>query len=117
MLKSPLAFVALLLASSASGAATCAAISARIDAKIRAAGVQHYTLTTMDMGAEAAGKVVGSCDLGTKKIIYLQSSDAPGHAPAAGASSGAPEAPARPGAVLTECRDGYVFTGGTCRKK
>ena len=117
MLKSPLAFVALLLASSASSAATCQAISAQIDAKIRAADVQHYALTTMDMGAEAAGKVVGSCDLGNKKIMYLQSSDGPAHATAPGASSGTPKAPASPGAILTECKDGYVFTGGTCKKK
>jgi hypothetical protein len=118
MLKPSLAFVALLLAGSASSAATCESISAQIDAKIRAAGVQHYTLTTMDAGAKANGKVVGSCDLGTKKIVYALG-DVPAHTPAVGSSSGAPSAPAGPGqeVILTECKDGYVVSGGNCKKK
>ncbi len=119
MLKPSLAFVALLLAGSAGSAATCESISAQIDAKIRAAGVQHYTLTTIDADAKANGKVVGSCDLGTKKIVYALD-DVPARTPAPGASSGRTPAPAKSGKeiMLTECKDGYVVSaGGDCKKK
>jgi hypothetical protein len=92
----------LALAAPAGAADTCEAIQARIDAKIRASGVQAFTLRTVDAAAKVDGKVVGSCDLGTKKIVYAQ----------AGAA-------ARPGkdAILTECKDGTVTLGGDCRKQ
>ena len=118
MLKLPLALAALLLASSASSATTCDAIRTQIDSTIRAAGVQHYTLTTIDAGAKADGKVVGSCDLGTKKIVYLQN-DGPVRSSTSGSSSDTRPAPAKPGkeVILTECKDGYVSTGSGCKKK
>lgn len=117
MLKSALAFALLLLAGSASSAATCDAIQAQIDAKIRAAGVQHYTLTTVDADAQAEGEVVGTCDLGTRKIVYLKGGGATGQPAAASSSSGAPQAPAGDGAMLTECKSGYVLRSGNCEKE
>ena len=51
-------------------AAGCEALMAQIDAKIRAGGVTQFILTTVDASAEAGGRVVGTCDLGTKKIVY-----------------------------------------------
>ncbi|HXE22325.1 MAG TPA: DUF1161 domain-containing protein [Rhodoferax sp.] len=113
MLKPALAFAVLLLASSAGGATTCDAIRTQIDAKIRAAGVQHYTLATVDAGANAEGEVVGTCDLGTRKIMYLKGNGAPGQS----AAAGAPQAPADHDGMVTECKNGYVLTGGNCRKK
>ncbi len=103
MTRTALALSAALLGLTApAGAAeTCEAIQARIDAKIRASGVQAFTLRTVDAAAKIEGKVVGSCDLGTKKIVYAQGGPAP-----------------RPGkdAILTECKDGTVSLGGDCRK-
>ena len=86
----------------AGAAETCEAIQARIDAKIRASEEQAFTLRTVDAAAKVEGKVVGSCDLGTKKIVYEQSGT-----------------PARPDkdAILTECKDGSVSMGGDCRKQ
>lgn len=104
MTRTALALSAALLAMAwpAGAAETCEAIQARIDAKIRASGVQAFTLRTVDAAAKVDGKVVGSCDLGTKKIVYAQTS-----------------APARavPDAILTECKDGSVSMGGDCRKQ
>ena len=117
MLKLPLIFAALLLVGSASSATTCEALRAQIDTKIRAAGVQNFTLSVMDAGANTDGKVVGNCDLGTRKIVYLKSDAAPVDTSTAGSSSAAPHAPAPPDAMLTECKEGYVSTGGDCRKK
>jgi hypothetical protein len=90
------------LAAPAGAAETCEAIQARIDAKIRASGVQAFTLRIVDAAAKVDGKVVGSCDLGTKKIVYAQ-----------GGAAARPHAEV----ILTECKDGSVSMGGDCRKR
>jgi hypothetical protein len=48
----------------------CNELKSEIDAKIKANGVQTYTLEIVPMDQEADGKVVGTCDGGTKKIVY-----------------------------------------------
>ena len=48
----------------------CEEIKAEIDAKIKKNGVPMFTLDVMDMDAQAEGKVVGTCDGQTKKIVY-----------------------------------------------
>jgi hypothetical protein len=101
------ASLVLVLASSASAAGNCEALQSQIDAKIREAGVVRFTLTTVDAAQPASGKVVGTCDLGTKKIIYEQQAGSDG-APAQGRPRGEP--------ILTECKDGSVSVGGDCRK-
>lgn len=99
----------------AAGAAqSCEQLRERIDAKVRASGATHYTVTTVDADATvgASGKVVGSCELGTKKIVYTRGE--------AGAVAAAPAVTvtARPRGepLLTECKDGSVSVGGDCRK-
>lgn len=111
-------------AGAAGAAASCEALQAQIEAKIRAAGVAQFTLTTVDAGARAVGKVVGTCALGARKIMYVAGpsagpSAAPMATPSAAASTPrARAAPSRPGteAILTECRDGSVSMGGDCKK-
>jgi len=94
----------LAVAATAGHASNCESIRAGIDAKIRAAGVTAYTLSTLPADAPTTAKVVGRCELGTKKIVYVQ---APGGA--------TPPAPADE-RLLTECKDGTVSVGGDCRK-
>jgi len=96
--------MALALAGTAHGAENCEALRTQIEAKIAAAGVTRFTVVTVDANAEAAGQVVGSCDLGSKKIVYQREG-----APAAGAAPAGEE-------ILTECKDGTVSVGGDCRK-
>lgn len=48
----------------------CEELKAEIDAKIRKNGVDKFTLDVLDMDAQAEGKVVGTCDGNTKKIVY-----------------------------------------------
>jgi len=48
----------------------CEELKAEIDAKIKKNGVAVYTLDVVDMDAQAEGKVVGTCDGNTKKIVY-----------------------------------------------
>jgi hypothetical protein len=112
-----LSLVAMLLAGTASGATTCDSVKSQIDAKIRASGVTQYTLITVEASSRANGKVVGTCDFGTKKIMYSQG-DLPVAPASNGAASGARIAPApsRNEPILTECRDGTTSVGGDCKK-
>jgi hypothetical protein len=48
----------------------CEELKAEIDAKIRKNGVPMFTLDVVDMDGQAEGKVVGTCDGNTKKIVY-----------------------------------------------
>jgi hypothetical protein len=48
----------------------CEELKAEIDAKIRKNGVEKFTLDIVDIDAQAEGKVVGTCDGNTKKIVY-----------------------------------------------
>jgi uncharacterized protein DUF1161 len=48
----------------------CEELKAEIDAKIKKNGVEKYTLDVVDADAQADGKVVGTCDGNTKKIVY-----------------------------------------------
>ncbi|HEX7250013.1 MAG TPA: DUF1161 domain-containing protein [Burkholderiales bacterium] len=48
----------------------CEELKGEIDAKIRKNGVDKFTLEIVDANAQADGKVVGTCDGGSKKIVY-----------------------------------------------
>ena len=97
--------IACAFAGAAAAAEPCETLRAQIEARIAAAGVTHFTVTTVDAGAVAAGQVVGSCELGSKKIVYQREQ-----------LTGAEAAPARARGepMLTECKDGTVKVGGDC---
>jgi Protein of unknown function (DUF1161) len=73
-MKSLIAVVSLLLIASPALAQRkdCEELKAEIDARIKASGVPAYTLEIVatDQVKEGDGQVVGSCDGGTKKIVY-----------------------------------------------
>lgn len=48
----------------------CNELKGEIEAKIRKNGVEKFTLDIVDVDAQAEGKVVGTCDGQTKKIVY-----------------------------------------------
>ncbi|MDF2394966.1 MULTISPECIES: DUF1161 domain-containing protein [Pseudomonas] len=48
----------------------CEELKSEIAAKIDAKGAKHYSLEVVDKGAAADGKVVGTCEAGTKEIVY-----------------------------------------------
>lgn len=52
----------------------CEELKAEIDAKISANGVTSFTTTIVDRDAPEDGQVVGTCDGGTKKIVYKRGS-------------------------------------------
>ena len=119
MTKPVVLALAFLLAGPAAAATNCDALRDQIDAKIGAAGVLRYSVTVVDAGDSVAGRTVGTCDLGKKKIVYRQ--DAGAEPLAATPAAAAPQAPhgrpARAETVVTECREGHVAVGGACRKR
>lgn len=107
------ALAALLFTAQSSFAIGCDELRQSIDARIRAGGMSSFSLTVVAADAAASGSVVGRCELGSKKIVYLKGVAA-APAPAAPATSAAkPKAPPQ---MITECDDGSTVTRGECRK-
>jgi hypothetical protein len=49
---------------------SCEELKSEIAAKLDAKGVPGYSLEIVDKGAAAGGKVVGTCEKGSKVIVY-----------------------------------------------
>ncbi len=86
-------------------ASNCEEIQSGIAERVRAGGIERFTLSTVDMEADAPGRAVGRCDQGRKKIMLVQESGTDGAAPRR-----AP--PPRRQETITECKDGTVVVGG-----
>ncbi len=83
-MRKPLVFAFLLFASVSSYAVSpkpCEELKAEIAKKLDANNVKSYSLDIVDKTKDAEGKVVGSCDGGTKKIVYTRT-PAPAKEPA-----------------------------------
>jgi hypothetical protein len=65
----------------AQGPKSCDELKDEISKKLDAKGVKGYSLDIVAKDKDAEGKVVGTCDGGSKKIIYTKSS-APAATPA-----------------------------------
>jgi hypothetical protein len=48
----------------------CEELKGEIEAKIKKNGVEKFTLDIVDADKQTDGKVVGTCQGGTKKIVY-----------------------------------------------
>ena len=53
----------------------CEELKGEIAKKLDDKGVKSYTLEIVDKEKEAEGKVVGSCEGGSKKIVYRRESN------------------------------------------
>jgi hypothetical protein len=72
----PICFLSLMLAASASAQTakkSCDELKSEISAKLDAQGVKNYTLDIVAADQVKDEKVVGSCEGGTKKIVYKRS--------------------------------------------
>ena len=49
---------------------SCEELKAEIAAKLDAKGVAGYSLEIVDKGTAAGGKVVGTCEKGSKELVY-----------------------------------------------
>ena len=70
MKKLIVAVVLLLVATPAFAMKACDELKSEIDAKLKAKGVKSYSLEIVPNEQVKDEKVVGTCDGGTKKIIY-----------------------------------------------
>ncbi len=61
---------ACLMAGTASAKTSCDEVKAKIAEKIKAKGVTEFTLTVIDKDEKTDLRVVGTCEGGTKKIVY-----------------------------------------------
>ena len=48
----------------------CGELKGEIEAKIKKNGVDKFSLDVVEADKQGEGKVVGTCDGGTKKIVY-----------------------------------------------
>jgi hypothetical protein len=69
------------------GPKPCEVLKTEIAAKLDAHGSKGYTLEIVAKDKEAEGKVVGTCDAGSKKIVYSKA------APPSKAADPAPKKP------------------------
>lgn len=60
------------IASASAHATPCDQVQAGIDARIKANGVKSYTLDVVPVSEIKDQKVVGSCEGGSKKIVYTR---------------------------------------------
>ena len=67
-------------AQAAPGPKPCEELKTEIAAKLDAKGVKGYSLEIVDKDKDAEGKAVGTCEGGTKKIMYKKGAAAPASA-------------------------------------
>jgi hypothetical protein len=48
----------------------CGELKGEIEAKIKKNGVDKFSLDVVEADKQAEGKIVGTCEGGTKKIVY-----------------------------------------------
>jgi len=82
-----LAIIAALLCVSfsahAQAAKPCEELKSEIAKKLEANGVKSYSLEIVAKDKDAEGKVIGTCEGGTKKIVYRRRTSAQSPAPEA----------------------------------
>ena len=114
MIRSAVVVIALSNVSLAAVAVTCEELRASVESKIRDRGVTSFTVAIANAAASAPGQVVGTCERGSKKLVYSREpSPAP---PASQVTPAAKPGPTPRKPVITECADGRVITEGSCRK-
>ncbi len=89
----------------------CEQLRSEVARRYEAGGIASPELQLLPSSAAASGKVVGTCELGSKKLVY---------GGAKGTSASSPTSAKSPGAgapLLTECKDGTVSMGGSCKGK
>ncbi len=104
-----------LMSSGAFAADICEPLREHIEFQIAGTGATGFAVIVVDADAEVAGKVVGTCARGARKLVYVRAStpQAVGRParPAATVASRADDAD-----IITECRDGSVVRGNASCK-
>jgi Protein of unknown function (DUF1161) len=99
-----------------SAADICEPLRQRIEAQIAGTGALSFAVIVVNSEVPVAGKVVGTCAKGARKLVYVR-----GQEPGAAAAPARPAAPrassrAKEENIITECRDGTVVRGSASCK-
>jgi Protein of unknown function (DUF1161) len=97
---------------------SCEELRANVEAKIRGNGGANFTVEVVEATTKAQSQVVGTCERGSKKLVYVKAAGAAsttGQARPAPSASAAASPKAKPSGVITECADGRVITSGSCK--
>lgn len=105
-----------LLQASPCSALTCDELRADVETRIRAAGVSAFTVSIVDATATSAGRVVGTCDRGAKKLLYTQTAQTTQADPGTSPRNLPATAQKKADTIITECKDGSEPVRGECRK-
>ena len=98
-------------------AASCEDLRTEVESKIRRTGVAQFTVSIVATDASAPGRVVGTCDRGSKKLLYLQANTLAAGEKTQQETSSAVNRPAKKNEpILTECKDGSVSMNSDCKK-
>ena len=93
----------------------CQQLRAEVARKYQAGGIASPELQLLPSSAATSGKVIGNCELGTKKLVYIGANGTP--SPSSPSVSVKASVPGAGAPVLTECKDGSVSMGGSCKGK
>jgi hypothetical protein len=91
----------------------CEQLRSEVVRRYEAGGIASPEIQLLAGSAATSGKVVGNCELGTKKLVYVGSKAGPSSA----SSPMNAKSPRANAPVLTECKDGTVSMGGSCKGK
>jgi len=104
-----------LVSGGAFAADICEPLREHIEFQIAGTGATGFAVIVVDADAEVAGKVVGTCARGARKLVYVRASTP--------LATGRPARPAATVAsrtdnadIITECRDGTVVRGNASCK-
>lgn len=108
-----------LLAQTAWAADICEPLREQIEVQIAATGATGFAVIVVEADAEVAGKVVGTCAMGARKLVYVRGMKVGGASaskPAVPRPAATPVAKGVDDGIITECRDGTVVRGNaTCK--
>lgn len=125
MLKQSLACLLIATAAASSHADNCDSIRDQVESRFKAGGTVNFAVKIVEAGAVGSARVVGTCGMGTRRIIFVPGSPAGASATTNPGATPAPAAPpaaqvrapsASEPAILTECKDGTVSYTGNCGK-
>jgi Protein of unknown function (DUF1161) len=105
-----------LWASGAHAADVCEPLREQIEVQIAATGATGFAVVVVDADDPLAGKVVGTCAKGARKLVYVRGAITGSGTKPARPLAPAPVARNRDANMITECRDGTVVRGNaTCK--
>lgn len=101
----------LLMAAGTAAADICEPLREQIEYQIASTGATGFAVVVVDANAQIAGKVVGTCARGSRKLVYVRASTPPVAGRPARTAPATVAAREQDDDIITECRDGTEVRG------